>query len=287
MADTRNVIFMLADQLRADSVGCYGNAIVQTPNLDKLAAEGTRFDSAYAQHPQCVPSRSSILTGRYPHANGAISNHCAMNSQEVMLPEFLRSAGWDTCATGKVHLFEDKTNASFAEQMLSQGYICLGKSTLPEFGFNASTEPAQGDPTRNPWNLECTPGGSSGGAAAAAILGMGTLHIGTDGGGSIRIPSSFSGAVGLKPSFGRVPHWPYSAFGTLAHLGPMTRTVADAALMLTVLAEHDVRDGYAVPVIDNSCLSVGQTVQAIEAVLGESHRDLDGMKSNKPAQNVP
>lgn len=112
---------MLADQLRADSVGCYGNAIVQTPNLDKLAAEGTRFDSAYAQHPQCVPSRSSILTGRYPHANGAISNHCAMNSQEVMLPEFLRLAGWDTCATGKVHLFEDKTNASFAEQMLCEG----------------------------------------------------------------------------------------------------------------------------------------------------------------------
>ena len=121
MADARNVIFMLADQLRADSVGCYGNAIVKTPNLDNLAAEGTRFDSAFAQHPQCVPSRSSILTGRYPHANGAISNHCAMHEHEVTLPEFLRSAGWDTCATGKVHLFEQKTNASFTEQMLTEG----------------------------------------------------------------------------------------------------------------------------------------------------------------------
>ncbi len=121
MAKSRNVIFMLADQLRADSVGCYGNAIVQTPNLDKLAAEGTRFDAAFAQHPQCVPSRSSILTGRYPHVNGAISNHCAMHEQEVTLPEFLRSVGWDTCAAGKVHLFEDKTNASFAEQMLCEG----------------------------------------------------------------------------------------------------------------------------------------------------------------------
>jgi arylsulfatase len=121
MSGARNVIFMLADQLRADSVGCYGNAIVQTPNLDKLAAEGTRFDSAFAQHPQCVPSRSSILTGRYPHANGAISNHCAMHEQEVTLPEYLRSAGWDTCATGKVHLFEQKTNASFTEQMLCEG----------------------------------------------------------------------------------------------------------------------------------------------------------------------
>lgn len=121
MAKTRNVIFMLADQLRADSVGCYGNAIVKTPNLDNLAAEGTRFDSAFAQHPQCVPSRSSILTGRYPHINGAISNHCAMHEEEVTLPEFLKSSDWDTCATGKVHLFEDKTNASFGEQRLTEG----------------------------------------------------------------------------------------------------------------------------------------------------------------------
>src|SRR5262247_3965207 len=92
-----------------------------------------------------------------------------------------------------------------------------------------------------------TPGGSSGGAAVAAATGMGALHIGTDGGGSIRIPASFTGIFGFKPSFGRVPAYPASPFGTLAHLGPMTRTVADAALMLTVISQPDARDWYALP----------------------------------------
>ena len=83
--------------------------------------------------------------------------------------------------------------------------------------------------------------------AVAAALGMGALHVGTDGGGSIRIPSSFCGIVGLKPTFGRVPAWPLSPFGTVAHIGPMTRTVADAALMLTVISRPDLRDWHALP----------------------------------------
>jgi aspartyl-tRNA(Asn)/glutamyl-tRNA(Gln) amidotransferase subunit A len=101
--------------------------------------------------------------------------------------------------------------------------------------------------TRNPWNTAKTPGGSSGGAAAAAALGMGALHIGTDGGGSIRIPAGFTGIFGLKPSFGRVPAYPLSPFGSVAHVGPMTRTVADAALMLDVIGEPDARDWFALP----------------------------------------
>ena len=100
---------------------------------------------------------------------------------------------------------------------------------------------------RNPWDVSRTPGGSSGGAGIAAALGMGALHVGTDGGGSIRIPSSFCGIVGLKPTFGRVPAWPLSPFGTVAHIGPMTRTVADAALMLSVLSRPDMRDWHALP----------------------------------------
>ena len=75
--------------------------------------------------------------------------------------------------------------------------------------------------TRNPWNLDRTPGGSSGGAAAALALGMGALHIGTDGGGSIRIPSAFTGLFGIMDGFGRVPAYPASAFGTVAHVGPV------------------------------------------------------------------
>ena len=138
-------------------------------------------------------------------------------------------------------------DAPSVARLREHGAVLLGKTATPEFGWKGVTDSPLTGVTRNPWNPERTPGGSSGGAAAAAILGMGALHIGTDGGGSIRIPSSFSGTFGLKPSFGRVPHWPYGPFGTLAHVGPITRSVADAALMLTVLAGPDIRDSYAVP----------------------------------------
>ena len=107
-------------------------------------------------------------------------------------------------------------------------------------------QPADRD-TRNPWDLSRTPGGSSAGAAAACAAGLGPLHVGGDGAGSIRIPSAFTGVFGLKPSFGRVPAHPLSPMGLLAHIGPMARTVADAALLLSVLSRPDHRDPYALP----------------------------------------
>ncbi len=122
------------------------------------------------------------------------------------------------------------------------GAVFLGVTTTPEFGWKAVTDgPATGI-TRNPWNPELTPGGSSGGAAVAAATGAGALHIGTDGGGSIRVPAAFTGIVGHKPTFGRVPAYPPSAFGSVAHIGPMTRTVADAGLMLAAMSGRDHRD---------------------------------------------
>lgn len=131
-------------------------------------------------------------------------------------------------------------------RLRDHGAVLIGKTTTPEFGWKAVTDCALTGITRNPWALDRTPGGSSGGAAAACALGMGALHVGSDGGGSIRIPAGFTGIFGLKPSFGRVPATP-SPFGTVSHVGPMTRTVRDAALMLTVLAEPDGRDWFALP----------------------------------------
>ena len=127
------------------------------------------------------------------------------------------------------------------------GAVILGKTTTPEFGWKALGDSPLTGITRNPWDLARTPGGSSAGAAAACAAGIGPLHVGSDGAGSIRIPASFTGVFGLKPSFGRVPAYPLSAMGLLAHLGPMARTVADAALMLTVLSQPDHRDSYALP----------------------------------------
>ncbi|SME89705.1 aspartyl-tRNA(Asn)/glutamyl-tRNA(Gln) amidotransferase subunit A [Tistlia consotensis] len=138
-------------------------------------------------------------------------------------------------------------DAPAVARVKEHGAILLGKTTTPEFGWKGVTDNDLTGITRNPWDPSKTPGGSSGGAAVAAASGMGALHFGTDGGGSIRIPCGFTGIPGLKPTFGRVPAYPLSPFGTVAHVGPMARTVADCALMLTVIAEPDPRDPYALP----------------------------------------
>jgi aspartyl-tRNA(Asn)/glutamyl-tRNA(Gln) amidotransferase subunit A len=125
--------------------------------------------------------------------------------------------------------------------------VFFGKTTTPEFGWKPTTDSPLSGVTRNPWNLERSPGGSSGGSAAALAAGICPLAVGTDAGGSIRIPASFSGVFGLKPTFGRVALYPPSAFGDVSHVGPMSRTVADAALMLDVMKGPDSRDWYSLP----------------------------------------
>lgn len=127
------------------------------------------------------------------------------------------------------------------------GYVPLGKTTTSELGWKAVTDSPLHGTTRNPWDHQRTSGGSSGGSAAALAANMTPLALGTDAGGSIRIPAAFCGVVGFKPSFGEVPHWPPTPFGTLAQAGPMARTVEDCALLMNVLSEPDLRDMYAVP----------------------------------------
>lgn len=127
------------------------------------------------------------------------------------------------------------------------GAVLVGKTTTPEIGWKGVTDSALCGVTRNPWDPARTAGGSSGGSAAALAAGMVPLALGTDGGGSIRIPCGFCGLPGLKPTYGRVPAWPPSPFGALAHSGPMARSVRDIALLLDVLSEPDARDATALP----------------------------------------
>jgi aspartyl-tRNA(Asn)/glutamyl-tRNA(Gln) amidotransferase subunit A len=133
-------------------------------------------------------------------------------------------------------------DAPAVANLRGHGAVLLGKTTTPEWGWKGVTDSPLTGVTRNPWDPGRTPGGSSGGSAAAVASGLGPLSVGTDGGGSIRIPASFCGIVGLKPTHGRVPVYPPSTFGTLSHVGPMARTVADAALMLDALGSPDPRD---------------------------------------------
>ena len=125
--------------------------------------------------------------------------------------------------------------------------MLLGKVTTPDHGWKGVTDSPLTGITRNPWNLDKTPGGSSGGSSAALAARLAPLALGTDGGGSIRIPASFAGVFGIKPHFGRVPVWPLSPFGTLSHLGPMSRDVEGSAMLLDVMARPDARDWQALP----------------------------------------
>ena len=123
----------------------------------------------------------------------------------------------------------------------------FGKTTTPEFGWKPTTDSPLTGITRNPWNLERTPGGSSGGSAVAVLAGICPLAVGTDAGGSIRIPAAFSGVFGHKPTFGKVAVHPPSAFGDVSHAGPISRTVEDGALMLDAMKGPDPRDWYSLP----------------------------------------
>ncbi len=127
-------------------------------------------------------------------------------------------------------------------RLREQGAVILGKTCMPEHGWTGVCHSPLTGITRNPWNLEHTPGGSTGGGAVAALLGLGVLHLGTDGAGSLRIPAAFTGVFGMKPSFGRVPVYPALMLNVLSHQGPIARTVADAALMLSVIAQPDACD---------------------------------------------
>jgi aspartyl-tRNA(Asn)/glutamyl-tRNA(Gln) amidotransferase subunit A len=138
------------------------------------------------------------------------------------------------------------SDAPSVERLKQVGAVIIGKTTTSEFGCKPVGDNLLTGITRNAWNPEKTPGGSSAGAAASVAAGITPFALGTDGGGSIRIPCSLSGLAGIKGHFGRVPVWPASATPTLAHVGPIARSMQDAALLFSAIAGYDARDPFSV-----------------------------------------
>ena len=233
---------------------------VSLPDLYRRKAlspvEATRLSSTGSTRcsPGSTPSASWIGTARWRRRGirGALVARRTVGRLDgvpVTIKDLILMRGFPTRRGSRlVEPDQDwSEDAPATARLREAGAVIIGKTTTPEFGWKALGDSPLTGITRNPWDLSRTPGGSSAGAAAACAAGIGPLHVGSDGAGSIRIPAAFTGIFGLKPSFGRVPAHPPSPMGLLAHIGPMARTVADAALLLTVLSGPDHRDPYALP----------------------------------------
>ncbi len=174
-------------------------------------------------------------------------------------------------------------DAILVERLRAAGAVLLGKTNTPEFGCKGFTDNKIFGATYNPWNLGRTPGGSSGGAGASVAAGMGTLAEGSDLAGSIRIPASFCGVVGFKPSQGRIPRYPNSnGWNTLSFNGPITRSVADAALMFQAMAGPDPRDPLSLPDSGEDFFSVVQGELRLQGMRIAWSPDLGGLAPVEP-----
>ena len=197
-----------------------------------------------------VDPEAALASARASEARWQQGAPCGpLDGVPTSIKDLILTKGWPTLR-GSRTVNPDQpwdVDAPATARLREAGAVLLGKTTTPEFGCKGETNSPLTGVTRNPWNTAKTPGGSSGGTAAAVAAGMGPLSVGTDGAGSVRIPAAFCGNFGLKPSFGRVPAYPLSPFGTVAHLGPHTMSVRDAALMMNVIKQPDARDWTSLP----------------------------------------
>ena len=197
-----------------------------------------------------VDGEAALQAARASEARWQAGAPCGvLDGVPTSIKDLILTRGWPTLRGSRTVNPDQpwEVDAPATARLREAGAVLLGKTATPEFGCKGETNSPLNGITRNPWDLSRTPGGSSGGTAAAVAAGLGPLSVGTDGAGSVRIPASFCGNFGLKPSFGRVPAYPLSPFGSVAHLGPHTLSVTDAALMMNVLSQPDARDWTSLP----------------------------------------
>jgi aspartyl-tRNA(Asn)/glutamyl-tRNA(Gln) amidotransferase subunit A len=213
--------------------------------LDRIAAWEPHLHATYALDPDAALASARVSEARWLRHVSAGENVGALEGVPAMIKENIATTGTPVpLGTAATELTPALRDAPPAARLREAGAVVLGKTTMPDYGMLSSGLSSFHGVTRNPWDLSKNPGGSSSGAAAGVAAGYGPLHLGTDIGGSVRLPAGWCGVFTLKPSLGRIPIDPPYA-GRAA--GPMTRTVADAALMMGVLAQPDDRDTMSLP----------------------------------------
>ena len=197
-----------------------------------------------------IDPESALASARLSEARWAKGQPIGLvDGVPVSVKDIILTKGWPTLRGSRTVNPDqpwDEDGPAVA-RLREQGAVLFGKTTTPEFAAKAVTRSPLTGTTVNPWDVTRTPGGSSGGAGAAVAAGIGPMALATDAGGSIRLPASFSGVFGHKPGGGRVPMYPPTPYGSLAGFGPMTRTVADAALMMSVITGFDPREWGTLP----------------------------------------
>ncbi len=235
----------LADYTAVDLAALYSSGAASPSEacdavLTRIAQHGDRSNAWVCVDTEGARASAAASTQRW-HLGAPLG---ALDGVPVSIKDLILTRGLPTLR-GSHTLAADQSwdvDAPSTARLREAGAVILGKTTTPEFGCKGETNSPRSGITRNPWNHHKTAGGSSGGAAAAVVSGMGPVAIGTDGAGSVRIPAAFCGCFGLKPSFGRIPAYPLSPFGTVSHLGPLTRNARDAAVVMNTLKQPDARD---------------------------------------------
>ncbi len=210
----------------------------------------------------------------------AAGEHTPLTGIPLSIKDIICTRGLrTTCASRMLHDFVPTYDATVIEKLKSQGVVIIGKVNMDEFGMGSTTEHSALQLTRNPWNLSCIPGGSSGGSAAAVAADMCLGSLGSDTGGSIRQPASHCGVVGLKPTYGRVSRFGLVAFASsLDQIGVLAKDVTDSALLLGAIAGHDPRDATSVPepVPDYAAAAAGK-LTGLRVGICREYREAEGL----------
>ena len=244
--------------------------------LDRIDAVEDRVQSFLTLTPETALSQAAVADRMLGAGEGGPLTGVPVQIKDVICTEGVPT----TCASRMLENFVPVYNATAVERLMGQGAVMLGKGNMDEFAMGSSCENSAFHPTRNPWDLDRVPGGSSGGAAASVAAGEAIYALGSDTGGSVRQPAALCGVVGLKPTYGLVSRYGLIAFASsLDQIGPVGRSVMDCALALNAIAGHDPRDATSVRREPTDyTATLGQDIKGLRLGVPEEYF-VDGMDS--------